>query len=873
MSYTLSSGFIEVKKRKGYKEMTRISAIKLKANYLTEPNSLSPGEIILSWLPINAKKQTAFQIIGKMKDRIIFDSGKVETHQNEYKPDFAPEGGVRVNWSITLWNEKDEKGIGATSFFETTLSKVDWQARWIDPERKKVKTLEERNPASYLKKEFNILTVTTQYRLHATAHGIYNVWINGKLLKDWLLAPGPSQYNKRLMVQSYDITKLLKQGKNEILVSLGDGWYRGSTGNDLATQQFGDDLAFLCQIMSDNEVILVSDESWLASDEGPLGLNDMMRGEEYDATKESIQNWYPVTTSNYGFSNLIGSDCQPIVEKESFNGKLLKTPLGETVIDFEQNFSGYVQLKVIAKKNQKITLTYGETLDENGNFTVKNFQNPAKPECKQEVSYVCKEGENIYHPTKCYFGFRYLKVETDVDITGEEFTGIAVYSDMETNIVFNSGDKMINQLFNNSLWSMKSNFVGIPTDCPTREKSGFTGDAQIFSQTAFYLMDSYPVFRSWLQDVSAAAFDNGGLRQIAPDNRKAGYFENSSGWCDAIEIIPWRIWKHFNRLEVAEQNYETMKNWMMFSINRAKETRPQNLERVSKELLPYFADQGFHWGEWLEVGSNNVETTRNNMMNGEPEVATAFLSWGSKLISELALELGNKEDYLFFGEVSKKAKQAYREAFLKGKKIKTERQALYVRPLFMELFESEEREIAAKQLADLIENNHNKLNTGFLSTGEICRVLTDNGQNKKAYDLLLQSDYPGWLYPITKGATTIWERWDGINEKGEARDSLNHYAYGAITGWLIDRSAGINIENGKIIIQPFPDERIRNIDVKYNSPVGRVGSKWAYTSNKIEFEIEVPTGKVAQIILPDGRTELKDTGVWKYSVKIGRETL
>lgn len=593
----------------------------------------------------------------------------------------------------------------------------------------------------------------------------------------------------------------------------------------------------------------------------------MMRGEAYDATKEQIQNWHPVTVRDYGYDNLIGSDCQAIVEKETFRGNLFRTPKGETIIDFGQNFSGYVHLNLHAKINQKIKLTHGETLDKDGNFTIKNFQNPAKPECKQEISYVCKEGENRYHPTKCYSGFRYVKVESDIDVTGEEFTGVALYSNMDTNIAFNSGNKMINQLVKNSLWSMKSNFVGVPTDCPTREKSGFTGDAQIFSQTAFYLMDSYPVFRSGLQDVSAAAFDNSGLRQIAPDNRKAGYFENSSGWCDAIEIIPWRIWEHFNRLEVAEQNYETMRNWMLFSINRAKETRPQNVERISNELLPYFADQGFHWGEWLEVGFDNVETTRNNMTNGEPEVATAFLSWGSKLISELALELGHNEDALFFENVSEKARLAYREAFLGSEKINTERQALYVRPLFMDLFNLNEKENATAGLADLIKRNGDKLNTGFLSTGEICRVLTDNGQNEKAYDLLLQTDYPGWLYAVTKGATTVWERWDGINENGEARDSLNHYAYGAVTGWLVDRSAGITIKKDDIIIRPFPDERIKHLNVTYDSPVGRIGSKWVYNADTIEFEIEVPTGKVAQIILPDGTKEAKETGIWKFIIK------
>lgn len=851
------------------KKLSRIVGINLKTNYLISPNSLTPGKITLSWIPVNAKRQSAYQVVGKQTGITVFDSGKVESELFYHIPDYLPKGGCHIDWELVLWDEDNRQGPATLVWFETVPAINDWKAKWIDPETirpVKTETEEKRNPASYLLKTFQAERCN-QARLYATAHGIYDIWLNGIHLEGWLLAPGTSQYDKRLMVQAYDISKLLSEGENTLLVSLGDGWYRGSVGNDMDINTFGDDFSFICQLNADGNMILCTDETWKASNEGPLGLNDFMRGEEYDATKVEIMNWHPVIVQDYGYQNLLGSDCQPICAHEHIKARRIKTPLGETVLDFGQNFAGYVEFTVMAKKNQKLVLIHGETLDKDGNFTIDNFQNPRKQDCFQRVTYICKEGENYFRPTKSYFGFRYVKVEAEMTITGREFTGVAIYSDMQETCQFSCGKKEINQLFENTLWSMKSNFIGVPTDCPTREKSGFTGDAQVFCHSALYLMDSYPVFRQWLQELSAAAFPDGGLRQIAPDNRKPGYFENSSGWCDAIEIIPWRLWKRLDTLEAAEQNYKAMKNWMLFCLERAKETRPENLNRVSEELLPYFNDQGFHWGEWLEPGANTMETTMNNMKNGEPEVATAYLAYGCRLIAEIAKVLGKTEDAIFFMDAGNKARTAYRQAFLPEGAVDSKRQCLYVRPLALGLFEEEEGKAAAKALACKIKENGNHLNTGFLSTGEICRVLTDNGQAGTAYDLLLQPICPGWLYPIKKGATTIWESWYGIASDGTINDSLNHYSYGAITGWLIDRVCGINVEQRAIRVQPYPDKRLGYARGEYDSPIGKVCCGWKYIENDIEIEIQIPCGCVAEIILPDGTKEKKEFGNWKYIIK------
>lgn len=896
-----------------------IHAANIKVNGLKNPGSLTPGKVTFGWTVEGAKAQTAFQIIirrqgGRDLSVLVHDSGKTESIAFSCEPAWTAEPGAQYVFEIRLWDETGERGERASGHFGTVIAKEDWTAKWIDPEEERpwleqipvegqehnpnpaarIRKEEHRKGASYLRSSFSFDGETeSPLRFYATAHGIYDVWLNGTHLDGWLLAPSTSQYNSRLMVQGYDVTALVKRGRNTVLVSLGDGWYRGSVGNNMDINTFGDDLAFLGELRCGDRVLLATDETWEASQNGPLAENDMMRGEVYDARREEnltseetatavkgghaslVHGWHPVKLQDYGYENLMGSDCQQIREHTFFQAAILHTPAGETVLDFGQNFAGYVRLcldentlnGICPEGGEKIVLTHGETLDEKGNFTTANFQNPAKPECFQRVEYICKKGPNHYHPTKCYFGFRYVKIETALPVTQEAFMGAAIYSDMEETAKFTCGNPDVNRLFQNTMWSMKSNFVGVPTDCPTREKSGFTGDAQVFCGTALYLMDSYPVFRQWLKELAKASLPDGGLRQVAPDNREPGYFEKSAGWCDAMEIIPWRLWKQCNTLETAREGYDAMKDWLTFCIDRGKQTRPENRQRVEEPLLPYFVDMGFHWGEWLEPGSDTRIETMEHMMHGEPEVATAYLSYGCRLMSEMAYALGKEEDGAYFSHVSEMAKKAYRQAFLPEGRVESERQCLYVRPLALGLLEEGEREAVAKALAEQVRNQGNRLNTGFLSTGELCRVLTDYGQAETAYDLLLQTECPGWLYPVRKGATTIWERWEGISPEGKATDSLNHYSCGAVAGWLMDRVCGINVEFGNIRIQPYPDRRLGYARGEYLSVMGKIACAWTYEGDRLRVEITIPWGCTAEVILPDGTREEKPCGCWKYDIR------
>lgn len=367
-----------------------IKATDLKIEYLTGNPTIDIVSPKLLWKVQEAKTQTAYQVKASVDGKEIYDTGKVRSSVMDHKYQGKLKSRSQVTWKVRLWDEKDICGEWSekSNFEIGLLDEKDWVAEWIDPEL--FHEPEERQPTSYLKKEF-LVENSGNARLYITAHGIYNAYINGKKAGDFILAPGTSQYNARLQYQTYDVSGLLNVGKNEILVTVGDGWWRGDTGYGGVRNSFGTDLAILCQLEIDRKTVLISDKSWSASQEGPLGLNDLMQGECYDARKENICEWHPVTEKQFGYENLVCSNSFDVVEKENFIGKQIHTPNGEVVIDFGQNIAGYVKFGFYAQAGQCITLYHGECLDQNGNFTQENFQAP-EHRVEQCVKYICKEG-------------------------------------------------------------------------------------------------------------------------------------------------------------------------------------------------------------------------------------------------------------------------------------------------------------------------------------------------------------------------------------------------------------------------------------------------------------------------------------------------
>ena len=726
-----------------------------------------------------------------------------------------------------------------------------WQAQWIDPEPPHDK--DARQPASVLRRRFRA-EETEDAVLYITCHGLYEARLNGQRVGDFVLAPGTGDYEKRLTVQAYAVSDLLQPGENELTVTLGDGWYRGSVGIDGLRNYHGEDLALLCQLEVGGKPLLCSDAGWEASQDGPTRENDLQQGEVYDARREEIRSWHGVTLRYCGYSNLSATESVAILEQERFPGKLLTTPNGERVIDFGQNLAGYTELRVTARAGQRISLWHGETLDENGNFTQKNFDpgDRNKNGIPQRIDYICKDGENVYKPRFTIFGFRYAKIETDADLTDAAFTAVAVYSEMPQTGFFACGNADVNQLFHNSLWSMRSNFCDIPTDCPTRERAGWTGDAGVFAPTAVYLMDCYPVLRKWLGECRLAQGEDGLVQNIAPKNDSGGMISNmlqgSAGWGDACVLVPWALYQAYGRKEILEENYGMMCRWLDYCEKRARKTRPHNLLNPWHK---YLVDQGFHFGEWCQPDVDNGEAMKKAMLSGVPEVATAYYFRSAWLLSRIARILDKPEDAKKYAEIAEKAKLAYRHCCLKDGRIVSRRQCEYVRPLAFGLLDGDEVQAAADALNALVVQNVYRLNTGFLSTPDLCRVLADNGHADTAYRLLLQEECPGWLYSVKKGATTIWETWDGVRADGTVHDSLNHYSYGAISGWLFGGVCGIRLEAGKLRIRPCPDPSLGYARAEWRSPVGTIRSAWEYRDGKLLFSFSLPIP--ATIELPNGK--------------------
>ncbi|MBR5738937.1 MAG: family 78 glycoside hydrolase catalytic domain, partial [Lachnospiraceae bacterium] len=669
-----------------------------------------------------------------------------------------------------------------------------WAAKWIDPELPHEETA--RQSAAVLRRSFSV-TQFGRAVLYITCHGLYEAVLNGKRVGDFVLAPGTGDYRKRLAVQAYDVSALLREGENELQATLGDGWYRGCVGIDGLRNYYGNDIALLCQLEADGVPILVSDETWEASSEGPVRENDLQQGETYDARKEEITDWHKVRVRDFDFTPLSGEPFVPIRTQERFSGALMTTPNGETVVDFGQNLTGWTEIRVSAKAGQRITLWHGEALDEADNFTQINFDPGERNKnggIPQKTTYICKDGENVWHPRFSVFGFRYAKIETDIDLNDASFTAVAVYSELPQTGFFSCGNDKINRLFRNCLWSMRSNFCDVPTDCPTRERAGWTGDAEVFAPTAVFLADCLPVYRKWLGECRLAQRENGLVENIAPVNHNGGMISNllqgSAGWGDACILVPWALYEAYGDRTILEENYEMMKRWLAFCLKRAEKTRLKNRKNPDRR---YLADQGFHFGEWCEPDVSNMETMKQTMMHGAPEVATAYLFRSASLLSKISEVLGKPEDAASYAEIAEKARRAYRFSCTDHGSIRSKRQAEYVRPIAFGLLNEEEMPAAADALDQLVRENGFHLNTGFLSTPMLCRVLADYGHADTAYRLLLQETCPSWLYAVNKGATTIWETWDGVREDGTVHDSLNHYAYGAIAGWFFDGIAGIRL--------------------------------------------------------------------------------
>ena len=672
------------------------------------------------------------------------------------------------------------------------------------------------------RKDFSIDKEIKTATLYITARGVYEAKINGNRVGDFIMAPGWTSYHNRLQVQTYDVTGLLQEDNN-IILELAEGWFWR-----LKKAQPKAIIAQLHIVYTDgSEEDIGTDESWFVA-ESNMQFCHLYDGIIYDATHTPVFDTLAKIASDNSQDLLIPQEGETVKEQERLCVKeVILTPKGETVLDFGQNMTGYLEFSVDAHEGDELFFSFGEILDKDGNFYNANYRS-----AKALYKYICKEGKQTYKPNLTFYGFRYVRVDSyPTDIDPNNFTAIVVHSEMKRTGYIESSDPLLNQLFSNIIWGQKGNFLDIPTDCPQRdERLGWTGDAQVFVKTVSYNYDVLKFFKKWLNDLKAEQYKNGAVPDFAPSiyPRKPRI---STAWADAIAICPWQCYLTYGDTEILENLFDSIRKWVDY-ITKAS-TKP-NL---------WFG--GKHYADWLELGGKYGAfkgPTRDNL------VASAYYANTVNILVKAGKIIGR--DVSKYETLHKNIRTAFIAEFHDDFKTQTE----HIMALQFELTDKPQE--VADSLASLIHKQGDMIQTGFVGTPYILHVLSRYGYTELAYTLLLRKEYPSWLYPISKGATTIWEHWDGIKPNGDiwpvSMNSYNHYAYGAVGDWMYGVVAGINtVEEApgfaKVHFSPIPDDRIDWFKAEIQTAYGRVSSRWWHEDGKVHYEIITPVDSTAVI--------------------------
>lgn len=688
-------------------------------------------------------------------------------------------------------------------------------------------------------KNFRCAAKAEKAILKITALGVYEVKLNGERVGDFILAPGWTSYLNRLQVQSYDVTNLLKT-ENSLEVTVGQGWRAIANkrdGSDFLGYRDTALIAELTIVYADGTAeSIVTDSSWTAR-ESKLRYTNIYDGDIYDATFKAGSARHCICV-DLEKDMLIPQEGEKIVEHERMPAlQVIKTPAGETVIDFGQNMTGYVEFRIKGTPGAQSTISHGETLDRDGNFYNANYRS-----ADAQIKFICDGEEHIYKSALTFFGFRYIRLENWPDeVKKENFTAVVVHSDIRRTGYFECSDETVNKLFKNIIWGQKSNFLDVPTDCPQRdERLGWTGDAQVFVRTASLNFDVKRFFKKWLHDLAADQGRDGCVPHVIPN-----IFDDmggSSAWSDAAVICPWEIYRTYGDKKVLEDQFDSMKAWIDWMRERS-----ENGKRSG----------GSHFGDWL-----GLDSPEGSYKGATPEelIATAYYKYSTELFIKAAHALGR--DVAEYENIPAEAAAAFRREYMENGRVKNATQTGCVLALCFDI--TDDRAATATQLNELVKRAGH-LETGFVGTPYLLHALSDNGYAETAYDLLLRREYPSWLYPISKGATTVWEHWDGIKPDGTMwstdMNSFNHYAYGAVADWMYGAAAGINSDPDRpgfehIIFRPVTDERLNFVRASIDTRRGTVASEWRRENGRIKYIFTVPEGCDASVIIGGEKHEV-----------------
>lgn len=754
------------------------------------------------------------------------------------------------------------------------------------------------------RRRFEVRSKIKTAHLRLTAHGIYEAELNGVRVTENKFMPGLTSYYYRIQVQEYDVRSLLQEGDNELRVTVGDGWWRWNNNFGYTLSLWGE---LRLVYVDGSEEALPTDEAWEVG-LGPIVRTDLQKGEVYDARLEP-HGWLKAALCvEHTEGALIENQSVPVREKERFPGKPMRDAAKNLVIDFGQNLAGYVHMNLRnTRPGQVVHLKHGEGLDPDGKFSTANCDG-GKVDF-QEITYICKGAETeTYTPYFAVFGFRYALVE---GIEDADFEAIAIYSDMEESGDFRCSNKLINQLVENARWSQKGNFLDVPVDCPTRERNAWTGDAMIYCRTAAYFMDVRQFFRKWLADQTIEQYDSGKVgitfpstssvhnpeelkvvqasnpaMALAGPTGNGNIGEDSVGWGDSAVWIPYQMYLMYGDKSFMEEHYNTAKKWVEFSLRCMKEHNPLYADK------PWYAngdgdliyDTRFHYGEWNEPlppapevielfmkGGTAADYVTLMAKYGKPEVATAYTKRSCDNLSHMARILGRTEDAKKYQAISAKIKTAYEKYLIDSNGvIQKGHQAAYIRALALDMVSEAKMPLVIEQLKQELEAAGYHLNTGFLSTVYLLPTLCDNGLVDEAFRILEKTDKPSWLHPITLGATTMLENWDGMDV---FRDSFNHYSFGAVCQFLFEYVAGIRPTFHapgfkEFELRPMIGGSLTWAEGIYKTRYGTIRSRWERDKQSFTYTCTVPDGTTARLTLPDGTVKTLSTGNYCFEGEI-----
>ncbi len=847
----------------------------LRSEYFVDPIGLDSAEPRLTWLledPQRGARQTAYQVLVASSSTLlehdqgnVWDSGKIDSDRSIH----IAYGGKtlasrqRCHWKVRTWDRAGKPGpYSAPAFFEMgLLSRSDWKATWIGSSLAGSKRTSV--PCPYLRKVVDIHDPIASARLYVTALGLYEVYINGQRVGGDALTPGWTNFKKRAYYQTYDVTDLMVSGQNALGAILGDGWYCGHVGAE-GRQQYGDRPRLLAQLVVEHgngtTSTCVTDGSWKVAF-GPLVASDIIMGETYDARLE-LGDW-----SSSGFDDSAWSPAltfeNPAIEIAASPGPRVR-PLGEIrvaekpvllgkswnqhefIFDLGQNMVGKVRLRVKGAGGLTLRIRHAEMLNDDGSLYTASLRSASATDYFTPGS----DDEEVYEPHFTFHGFRYVEITGHPgDLGADAVTGIVLHSDTPETGTFECSDPLVNQLQHNIVWGQKGNFIEVPTDCPQRdERLGWTGDAQVFIRTAAYNMDVAAFFTKWQQDLADDQTPEGDYPNVSPNASPFGF--GSPAWADAGVICPYTVFLCYGDERLLERHYASLARFVAHLAEANPDYIRSHPERESWG--------GF--GDWL---STKAETPKDL-------IGTAFFAYSAGLLARIAKALGKTDDAETYDRLRQNVRKAFLRRFVTPDGLVAGlTQTSYVLALHFDLLPDELRPVAVSEIVRDVRGRSMHLSTGFVGTPYLPHVLTRGGHLDVAYALLHQKSWPSWLYPVTHGATTIWERWDGwTQDKGfqdAGMNSFNHYAYGAVGAWLYATVAGIDLDPDRpaykhIIVRPRPGGGLTHARGRLRSMFGFIESAWRKEGTKLSLEVTIPWNTTATVYVPAGAGDVTEGG-------------